>query len=382
MRCDTPKKQLGSKKMSGAIISMHAIADSIFVIHSDFTVCTYKLQPIRGEVPFHFRIDKARALECKDVVSSKPIEIDESNNYSEGRLFQRNASFAIALGANFRTPSGGSSSDPTYLLFSCGYFDNCVKIHSLDSLQIQSNINGVHRGRINCLEVDEEGAIMVTGGDDATGNIWIVDHDALASAITDGFVKSSLGRDRSEETKCFHAHTLLGHVTPVCCVATCTKLDVVVTGSLDGSICIHNIRSGKFNRALHVDAVTGKVQESCAGNGIPVRKLAIYNDGFFVAHLCDGSLHVISINGQQLCSTNVGEIINAMIICPKSGALITGGDEGCVRVWALHDLTLRCTVDVKKNGSVTSLALTPDAQQFLCIGSSNGVLSIVSRSPW
>jgi len=247
---------------------------------------------------------------------------------------------------------------------------------------LQSNINGVHRGRINCLEVDDEGAIMVTGGDDATGHIWIVDHDALASAITDGFVKSSLGRDRSEETKCYHAHTLLGHVTPVTCVAMCSKLDVVLTGSLDGKICIHNIRSGKFNRALYVDAVTEEVQELCAGNGIPVKKLAIHSDGFFLAHLYDGSLHVISVNGQQLCSTNIGESLNTMIICPKSETVITGGDKGCVRIWALEDLTLKLTVDVNKNGPITSLAFTPGAQQFLCIGSSNGMLSIVSRMPW
>ncbi len=62
-----------------------------------------------------------------------------------------------------------------------------------------------------------------------------MDHDALALAITDGFVKSSLGRDRSEETKCHHAHMLLGHVTPVICVAMCSKLDIVLTGLLDGS---------------------------------------------------------------------------------------------------------------------------------------------------
>ena len=389
MRCDTPKKQFGgSNKSSGAIISMHAIADSIIAIHSDFTLCTYKLQPIRGDVPFHFKIDKARVLECKDVASlthvlDEAINIDESTTCCDERQPQRNASFAIALGVDSKAASiGSSSSDPTYLLFSCGYFDNSVKIHTLDSLQLQSNINGVHRGRINCLEVDDEGAIMVTGGDDATGHIWIVDHDALASAITDGFVKSSLGRDRSEETKCYHAHTLLGHVTPVTCVAMCSKLDVVLTGSLDGKICIHNIRSGKFNRALHVDAVTEQVQELCAGKGIPVKKLAIHSDGFFLAHLYDGSLHVISVNGQQLCSTNIGESLNTMIICPKSETVITGGDKGCVRIWALEDLTLKCTVDVKKNGPITSLAFTPGARQFLCIGSSNGMLSIVSRMPW
>ncbi len=148
------------------------------------------------------------------------------------------------------------------------------------------------------------------------------------------------------------------------------------------TICIHNIRSGKFNRALHVDAVTQQVQESCAGNGIPVNKQAIHSNGFFLAHLCDGSLHVISINRHQLCCTNIGESLNTMIICPKSETVITGGDKGCVRIWALEDLTLQCTVDVKKNGPITSLAFTPGAEQFLCIGSSNGMLSIVSRIPW
>ena len=122
--------------------------------------------------------------------------------------------------------------------------------------------------------------------------------------------------------------------------------------------------------------------ETFKGKGIPVKKLAIHSDGFFLAHLYDGSLHVISVNGQQLFSTNIGESLNTMIICPKSETVITGGDKGCVRIWALEDLTLRCTVDVKKNGPITSLAFTPGAQQLLCIGSSNGMLSIVSRMPW
>merc|ERR1712194_492475 len=83
------------------------------------------------------------------------------------------------------------------------------------------------------------------------------------------------------QTKCLIAHVLLGHVSPLSCVAICTKLDVVVSGSQDGSICIHNIRSGKFIRSLNIDR---EVQESCAGNGIPIKKLAIHIDGYFVAH--------------------------------------------------------------------------------------------------
>ena len=129
-----------------------------------------------------------------------------------------------------------------------------------------------------------------------------------------------------------------------------------------------------------VDATTKEVLECCGGNGIPVKKLAIHIDGYFVAHLCDGSLCVISINGQQLCRAHIGEHLNAMIICSKSNSIVTGGSMGCVRIWKLDDLSLQCTIDVKKHGSITSLAFTPD-KQFLCIGSVAGLVSIVSRIP-
>ena len=42
-------------------------------------------------------------------------------------------------------------------------------------------------------KVGEDGAMMVTGGHDATCRIWVIDHDSLASALMDGYVQSSLG---------------------------------------------------------------------------------------------------------------------------------------------------------------------------------------------
>lgn len=386
MRCDTPKKQFGGPtgSVAGAIISLHALGDSVLAIHPDFTVCTYKLGYARGAFPFHFKAENARVLESNDMSFSSysAPDADETNELqasNKKRTHLYKASFAIAVGANVRSTGGSSSSDLSHLLMSCGYFDDCVKVHSLGSLQIQRSLASGHRGRVNCLDVGDEGEMMVTGGDDGTCRIWIVDHGALALAITDGFVKSSFGEERAEETKCYHVHTLLGHVTPISCVAICTKLDVVVSGSRGGSICVHNIRSGKFVRSLHIDAVSKEMRESCDGRGIPVRKLATHMDGSFVAHLCDGSLHHISINGKHLCSTQINERLNAMIICPDSESVITGGELGCVKIWSLSDLSLQCTVDAKQNGSIESLAFTPGLPQFLCIGSSNGLMSIVSR---
>ena len=378
MRCDTPKKQFGGPKnstVSGPIISIHALGEYIFAIHSDFTICTYKLTHSRGSSPFHFKTDRARELESKDMSFCHA----RAKGYDEEHC-QQDVSFAIALGSNKSQVTG--SSDPYHLLISSGYFDNCVKTHSLDSLQLLNSLNGEHRGHIRCLEVDDEGEILVTGGEDATCRVWIVDHDSLAYAITDGFVKSSLGssNDTFEGSDSSHVHTLLGHVTPVTCVAICTKLDIIISGSQGGSICIHNIRSGKFIRSMHIDSTTKEVRDSCSGFGIPVTKLAIHIDGYFVAHLCDGSLYVVTINGQQLLRTDIEEHLSSMIVCPKSDSVITGGSMGCVRIWKLSDLSLQCTVDVKKHGSITSLAFVHDSE-FLCIGSSNGLLSIVSRIP-
>ena len=402
LRCHTPAKQFGGPTNSvanGSILSLHALGESIFAIYSDLTLCSYKLYHTRASIPFQFKIDKARELESRNTcllhsTVGRDVRVTDIGNDLSAKLetlrgqgsLIGNWSFAMTSGGNSTVTDGGSS-DLSYLLLSCGYLDDCVKVHSLDSLQLRSIQNGGHRGRINCLQVGEDGAVMVTGGQDATCRIWMVDHDALAAAITDGFVQTSLGMDAAERLqdsllKC--CHVLLGHITPITCLAISSKLDVIVSGSQDGSICIHNIRSGRFIRSLHVDASTKKVKESCSRNGIPVRKLAIHMDGSFVAHLCDGSLHVITINGQWLCSTHVGESLHTMIICSHSETLITGGEQGCARIWKLHDLSLQCTVDVEKYGAITSLALTPPeaspATQFLCVGSSNGLLSIVFRN--
>ena len=125
---------------------MHALGDSIHAIHSDLSLCSYKLHHARGAVPFYFKNEKARVLESKDASMSHNIirnechsggsntsEIHESKTFDERRELMGNVSFAIALGVN----SSNSSSDQCHLLMSCGYFDDCVKIHSFDSLQLQ-----------------------------------------------------------------------------------------------------------------------------------------------------------------------------------------------------------------------------------------------------
>jgi WD40 repeat protein len=293
-------------------------------------------------------------------------------------------SFAIAKGGVEKAEDTISSAiDASFFLMSIGYYDNSVKVHSTDSLQLEGTINGIHRGRISCMQVSADGTVVVTGGEDGTCVVWVVDYDDFATAIADGFVQPRDEKTDEDFLQC--CHVLVGHTTPITCLSISTKLDVVVSASQDGSICLHNIRSGRFIRALHVNAISRQVENSCAGNAIPATKLAIHSDGLFVAHLCDGSLYVITVNGHQVSSTNAGEILNSIIICPQSETLVTGGANGLARMWKLQDLSVKCTVDVSKYGRITSMLLIPadtsPVAQFLCVGSENGLLSIVFRNP-
>lgn len=130
---------------------------------------------------------------------------------------------------------------------------------------------------------------------------------------------------------------------------------------------VSTIRSGEFIRSLHIDAATSEVRESCARDAIPVKLLEIHLNGSFVAHLEDGSLHVISLNGQSLCNKDLGESLNVMVICPDSEILVTGGELGCARIYSLHDLRLQYTVDVESHRDITSLAVASTVSQLFCV---------------
>lgn len=297
--------------------------------------------------------------------------------------FVGGCSFAYVKGGVDKSDEPSNSiMDASFFLMSVGYYDQSIKVHSMDSLQLHSSINGLHRGQITCIQASIDGTVVATGSEDGTVAVWVVDYEDFATSIADGVVYPGDVRSQEEFLQC--CHVLLGHTTPITCVAVCTKLDVVVSGSRDGSICLHNIRSGRFVRSFHIDAVSQKVKNMCAGNGIPVSKLAIHSDGIFVAYLCDGSLHVITVNGHRLASKNIGDRLNSVSICPQSTSLVTGGEQGMAQIWSLHDLDTKCSIDVSSYGRITSMLLIPSEgsleTKFLCVGSENGMLSVVFPS--
>ena len=279
-----------------------------------------------------------------------------------------------------------SALDASAMLLTCGYWDDTVKTHSVDSLKLKCSKNGGHHGAINCLSIGSDGGLMVTGGQDATCRVWVIDNTDMAVALTDGYVQTALGTngDSSILSCC---HILWGHSTPVTCLSFSSDLDVVVSGALDGTICVHTVRQGKFVRKISSGNFFSEVFGHAHGMKqrckVLVRKVALNDHGRFVAHMEDGMLQSYTINGVKLSCADAGEKLNAMEICSDGEMLVTGGESCHVVIRTLSDLIVRCVLDLSIHGPIRCISLTPDdanpAPQFMYIGTDDGMVTIVDR---
>lgn len=222
---------------------------------------------------------------------------------------------------------------------------------------------------------------MVTGGQDSTTRVWVIDHPDMAIALSDGYVQTSLGGSHDGEQILSCCHVLWGHDSAVTCVDLCVDLDAVVSGSEGGLVCVHTIRRGDFIRAFRPPALS---DESPSGAGT-VSKLVLDSTGNLAVHMQDQGLHIFTVNGVILCSTNAGETINDMTICSRGEFLITGGERCQVLIRTLVDLNVCAMLDLSGHGPIRCLALTPDdlnpTEQFLFIGSDDGMITIVDEDP-
>lgn len=391
LRCHTPGKQYGGNNANcGSALSIGIQSDLVTVIYSDLKVGTYKWYPKAAKN--RLKPDKLRPLPNRLCnysrgVTKRGSATPRSKDDAFSQLSVGNWSFLVTQGGYEKEQSRrqdlapsrlASAKDALYtdsasLIVSCGYWDNTIKIHSTDAWKLECMENGGHRGRINCLALAEDGALMVSGGQDCTCRIWVVDYPDLAIALADGYTQTSLGHSTDGENILSCCHILWGHERPISCIKVSSSLDAVVSGSLDGKICVHSLRRGKFIRAIRPPSRSSK--------HVPVNKLALDKHGRFVVFTGDGFLHTFSINGVCLCTVNAGEEIHDMVITGE--VLITGGDQCHVYIRDLTTLKILSGLDLSRHGPIRFVSLTPDdlnpTPQHLFIGSDDGMISIVDR---
>ncbi len=206
----------------------------------------------------------------------------------------------IAFGGN----DVGATSNGTNIasqLVSAVYWDHSIKVNSVDTLKDLASNTGGHVGAINCLDFgNPRGSVFVTGGDDCTCRVWVLDNAALANALHSKF-NSDLTSAQSipvnlspseDELRCIHI--LYGHDTPVTAVSYDPELDISFSSSVDGTLCLHSVRQGKHIRTIH-DL-----------RGHNVDQLLISSTGYLVAYACDSSsLNLFWVNGKKITSTQI-----------------------------------------------------------------------------
>lgn len=210
--------------------------------------------------------------------------------------------------------------------------------------------------------VTSDGSILATGSYDTTVMVWEVYRTKLTekrAQITQAEVPR---KDYVIVETPFHI--LCGHDDIVTCLYISIELDIVISGSRDGTCVFHTLREGRYVRSIQHPS------------GSAISKLVASRHGRILFYADDDlSLHLYSINGKHIGSCESNGRLSCVELSNCGEFLVCGGDQGQIIVRSMNSLEV-----VKKYGGVgkiiTSLTVTPE-ECFLA-GTKDGSLLVYS----
>ena len=225
------------------------------------------------------------------------------------------------------------------LLFSCGHWDHSCRITHAETGNLVQSVRQ-HRDVITCLALAKDFGQhwLVTGSRDCTLMIWDVTPE------------------RELPLNAQPQYILYGHDDAVTCVAINPELDVVVSGSDDGTVIIHNLRDGSYVRSI-VD--TGRSYANFSKGMPSVPEAGIAEDSGLTAEHTDASGRRRSLRPSSSAISMAGS--------PTHAASSSSGPA------ALRKVTW---VGLSKEAYVVTYSAD---EQLLCTYSLNGLL-IASRA--
>jgi WD40 repeat protein len=367
-------------------------SDCVSVVYDDLTIGAYKWAPVNKR--WRLKPEKLRQLARPELSRSRSVikrgtAVPPSSTTGIG-----NWSFAFTIGGSakeeLRQKTAVASSrlitskveslsiaEAAGYVLSCGFWDNEIKVHSISGCKLLCGDNGGHRGQVRCVAMGEDGGLMVSGGQDGTCRIWVVDHPDMAIALSDGYVQTALGSRNDGEQVLSCCRVLWGHETAVSCLHLSSDLDVVVSGDCGGIICVHTLRLGEFIRSFRPPPMASRTSG--------VSKLVLHKYGKLVAHMEDCGLHTYTVNGVRLATVHAEEKLNDLAICSDGEILVTGGDKCNVLIRSLHNLETLSMLDLSRHGPIRCISLTPEdlnpIPQVMFIGSDDGMITVVDEDP-
>lgn len=210
--------------------------------------------------------------------------------------------------------------------------------------------------------VTSDGSVLATGSYDTTVMVWDVFR-----------LRAAEKRARNTQTElprreCIIVenpiHILCGHDDIITCLFVSAELDIVISGSKDGTCIFHTLREGRYVRSIQHPSGSAISKLVASQHG----RLVFYGDN-------DLSLHLYSMNGKHIatCESNGRLICVELSRCGEF--LVCAGDQGQITVRSMHSLEVVRRYDgVGK--IITSLTVTPE-ECFLA-GTKDGWLLVYS----
>lgn len=209
--------------------------------------------------------------------------------------------------------------------------------------------------------VASDGSVLVTGSYDTTVMVWYVSQHNINEKRNRN-TRTDVNKDVIiVENPC---HVLCGHDDIITCLFVSVELDIVISGSKDGTCIFHTLREGRYVRSIWHPS------------GIPLSKLLVSHHGRIVVYAeNDLSLHIYSINGKHLAFSECNGRLNCMKLSRCGDFLVCAGDHGYITLRSMHSLeVVRRYEGIGK--AIISLAVTPE-ECFLA-GTKDGSILVYS----
>ncbi|KAJ1260421.1 hypothetical protein BS78_10G231000 [Paspalum vaginatum] len=247
-----------------------------------------------------------------------------------------------------------------YLIL-CGNWENSFQIISLSDGRIKQSIRQ-HKDVVSCVAVSSDGNVVATGSYDTTVMIW----HAFRGRPVDKKMKSANFELSEKEHVIVErpVHILCGHDDIITCLFVSMELDIVISGSKDGTCIFHTLREGRYVRSIQHPSSVGLSKLVASQHG----RVVIYSEN-------DLSLHMYSINGRHIASSATSGRLNCMELSCCGEFIVCAGEHGQIVLRSMHSLDIVW----RYNGAgktITSLAVTPE--ECILAGTKDGSLLVFS----
>ncbi|KAI9293170.1 beach-domain-containing protein [Neoconidiobolus thromboides FSU 785] len=278
------------------------------------------------------------------------------------------------------------SSDGQYL-FSCGHWDNCIKLIHIPSEKIVASMEA-HKDIITCCAMSENYQWLVTGSKASSVFSWCLEDNSKGNKGSANILKRRQTRMRSNSNElgpkqinnnnnnnngsgllnshCKPQLAFYGHNDTVTCLAVNYEHDLLVSGSKDGTCIIHSLRTGLFLRSL-------SPHFNLTGN-INIQFVLINSEALIIVFSEVQNthyIHVYTINGSLLCSIELENQINDVKLAPDNQFLFVVNEAAKFEIFHVFSLKRVLALDLPL--VPTTIWFEPKFNLFI-LGCSDGKL--------